>query len=110
MVPWLSHRRILYLPIFEDAHMTLGVFCLGKGAVIPLHDHFDMSVVSRLLFGRMSLKSYDWVKPARASRSLRVAEARPVQDVVLQAPTEPMLLFPESGEQMHTLWGRSFFP
>lgn len=77
--------------------MTLGVFCLGKGAVIPLHDHFDMTVVSRLLFGRMGLKSYDWVKPARESRALRTAEACLVQDTVLQAPTQPMMLFPQSG-------------
>lgn len=77
--------------------MTLGVFCLGKGAVIPLHDHYGMTVMSRLLFGSMTIRSYDWVKPAKISRALRAAEAKVVRDTTVRAPHEPLVLYPASG-------------
>merc|ERR1740121_2693218 len=39
--------------------MTLCIFVLRRGAKIPLHDHPDMHVFGRLLFGRLRVRSYD---------------------------------------------------
>jgi quercetin dioxygenase-like cupin family protein len=38
---------VTYLHIHEDDDLTLGVFCFPRGAVIPLHDHPGMTVLSR---------------------------------------------------------------
>lgn len=37
----------------------MAVFVLPPGSAIPLHDHADMFVISRVLWGRLEVREYD---------------------------------------------------
>ena len=62
-VPELSYRRdVRFYHLYEDNDVTIGMFVLGKGASIPLHDHPNMAVLSRVLFGQLHVRSYDYLE------------------------------------------------
>lgn len=48
-----------YQDIYQGTDMTLCIFLLRRGSIIPLHDHPGMYVFGRLLFGQMRVLSYD---------------------------------------------------
>lgn len=101
-------QPIRYLHIFEDGEVSLGIFCLPKGACIPLHNHPGMTVFSRALLGRVHVLSFDWAEahtdamagtaegPAAPAR-----EARRVLDCVMGSGDDPALLQPTSGGNIH---------
>lgn len=101
---------ITYLHLYECPKFSIGIFCLPQSAVIPLHNHPGMTVFSKLLFGSMHIKSYDWIDPPenanelikpshRQGQNLRLAKVN--TDMVFTAPCETSILYPAAGGNMH---------
>uniref|UniRef100_A0A804I967 cysteine dioxygenase n=1 Tax=Musa acuminata subsp. malaccensis TaxID=214687 RepID=A0A804I967_MUSAM len=96
-------KQITYIHIHECEDFSIGVFCFPAGARLPLHDHPRMVVLTKVLYGSIALKSYDWVttpisNPKRSGLAKVVAD-----DSVLQASSKASVLFPRSGGNIHSL-------
>ena len=49
-----------YKHLFDDhPYYTMGIFILPKMAKMPIHDHRNMLVFTKLLCGKAEVKSYD---------------------------------------------------
>ncbi|OWM69757.1 plant cysteine oxidase 2-like [Punica granatum] len=101
---------ITYLHLYESEKFSMGIFCLPPSGVIPLHNHPGMTVFSKILFGTMHIKSYDWVVGAPNSNSVvnppqaephgpRLAKLK--VDSNFTAPCATSILYPADGGNMH---------
>ncbi|KAJ8544946.1 hypothetical protein K7X08_017529 [Anisodus acutangulus] len=110
----VSHRppKITYLHIHECDNFSIGIFCLPPKAVIPLHNHPGMTVFSKLLFGKMHIKSYDWADNLLPESSTPNANifyvgctgprlAKLKVNSEFKAPCKTSILYPADGGNMH---------
>ncbi|KAG5035279.1 hypothetical protein JHK87_010189 [Glycine soja] len=82
------------------------IFCFPTSSVIPLHDHPGMTVFSKLLYGSLHVKAYDWVEPPCIIESkepgyAQVRLAKLAVDKVLNAPCDTSVLYPKHGGNLH---------
>ena len=47
--------------LFERPNLHASLFLVPAGRELPLHDHPEMTVLLRVLAGRMEISSFDWV-------------------------------------------------
>jgi len=57
--PMPTGGAIGYQGVHSDRRFSMGIFILPAGTCIPLHDHPDMSVLSKLLFGSLRVTWFD---------------------------------------------------
>ncbi|KAF2325499.1 hypothetical protein GH714_029601 [Hevea brasiliensis] len=95
-------QPITYIDIYECDSFTMCIFCFPTSSVIPLHDHPGMTVFSKVLYGSLHVKAYDWVEPTciyESKGSLKLAKL--AVDKVLTAPCGTSVLYPKSGGNLH---------
>lgn len=97
---------ITYLHLYECDKFSIGIFCLPTSGVLPLHNHPGMTVFSKLLFGTMHIKSFDWADDAPCTTptsenapGARLAKLKVNADFV--APCNTSILYPAAGGNMH---------
>ncbi|KAL2898391.1 Plant cysteine oxidase 2 [Bienertia sinuspersici] len=97
---------ITYLHLYECDKFSIGIFCLPPSGVLPLHNHPGMTVFSKLLFGTMHIKSYDWADGVTCTATnsengdgARLAKLKVNADFV--APCNTSILYPAAGGNMH---------
>ncbi|XP_019626413.1 PREDICTED: 2-aminoethanethiol dioxygenase-like [Branchiostoma belcheri] len=55
---------VTYMPICNHEFFTMGIFLVKGGERIPLHDHPDMHGVCKVLYGTVSIRSYNRLDPS----------------------------------------------
>ncbi|XP_057816713.2 plant cysteine oxidase 4 isoform X2 [Cryptomeria japonica] len=98
---------VTYIQVHESPSFSIGIFCLPTSSVIPLHDHANMTVFSKILYGSMHINSYDWLDPQPTVSfqhpyplDLRLAALKVDGDFA--APCEVSVLYPTSGGNIHS--------
>ncbi|TXG66393.1 hypothetical protein EZV62_007668 [Acer yangbiense] len=95
---------VTHTTIYKCNNFSLCLFFLPATAVIPLHNHPEMTVFSKLLLGTMHIKSYDWVDPDNSNDSTPSSQrrlARLKADSDFTAPCNTSVLYPTTGGNIH---------
>ncbi|KAK2638274.1 hypothetical protein Ddye_026069 [Dipteronia dyeriana] len=95
---------VTHTTIYKCNNFSLCLFFLPATAVIPLHNHPEMTVFSKLLLGTMHIKSYDWVDPDNLNDSTLSSQrrlARLKADSDFTAPCSTSVLYPTTGGNIH---------
>ncbi|KAL8193496.1 hypothetical protein R6Q57_026631 [Mikania cordata] len=104
--------KITYLHLSKCDKFSIGIFLLPPSGILPLHNHPQMTVFSKLLFGTMHIKAYDWVDDVTSSSTPKAdssGEVRPVSVRLAKlkvnsdftAPCDTSILYPTDGGNMH---------
>jgi len=98
-------ERLLGLPVADhgfreevfttDPSFHASVFAIAAGETIPLHDHPELDVISKVLRGRIRVRAYEWADAA----SLLAREC----DEVILGDNDDALVIRKSPGTLHTV-------
>nr|CCA24127.1 conserved hypothetical protein [Albugo laibachii Nc14] len=83
----LGFTSVTYQHIWESKSVSMGIFVLSPGASIPLHDHPGMTVISRILYGSLRIRSFDFAPLQSDDGLLGILR----QDSTISAPSTTAL-------------------
>lgn len=94
-------NTLSYQHVHSDDFMSIGIFIIPAGKRLPLHDHPQMTVFTKLLAGRMQIENYDWLAAPQTHRivdgrnrlqgAVRLSGSR-----ILKSPSAAVYLTPHS--------------
>ncbi|OIV90080.1 hypothetical protein TanjilG_01534 [Lupinus angustifolius] len=101
-----ENPRVTCTTMYQCNNFSLCIFFIPENGVIPLHNHPGMTVFSKLLIGKMHIKSYDLVEPSVSHNNLlhhpsRLRLAKLKANNVYTAPCDTSVLFPNKGGNIH---------
>ena len=77
----INNNTVRYLHVVDIPHKySLGIFVFPPNARMPLHDHPNMIVTSRVLYGELQVQSYDIVHPVGPTSNNTDADADMVDE------------------------------
>mmetsp|Transcript_7637 Transcript_7637/g.8768 ORF Transcript_7637/g.8768 Transcript_7637/m.8768 type:complete len:243 (+) Transcript_7637:354-1082(+) len=81
-----------FIPVIKGKNYSIGIFIIPPGARIPLHDHPGMCVISRVLYGKMNVISFDWKHGEQKYGNSLGGNAQVTANKVVEAPETALLL------------------
>lgn len=101
--PNSSYRApVTYIKVVENPVISMGIFIVGEGESIPLHDHPNMHGIIKCLQGRLRIRSFSRKETKLSSLPEKFSTGNFRQkielgELFLAEPHVPVELTPESG-------------